>query len=76
MRKRTIKVELNKFRSRPTTLPLPGEPVDVRLKSLFHHYSLAKYGECTDDPGVYEYECMLTEGDDWRFQGSGIGIGA
>lgn len=76
---RTIELKLNKFPQIPSALldRVAGTHVtqlSVAVKTLLHHYFLAKYGEDAEDSGNYEYEGRLTTGSDWRFKGSGIGI--
>lgn len=78
MTTRSLALFLNGFPQTPASLIDPvthgvTTSITVELKSLFHHYFLAKYGDDAADPEVYEYERHLTTGPDWRFRGAGIG---
>ncbi len=66
------------FPSTPITLLDPASKTTVKsltfgIRTVLHHYYIAKYGDDRDDAGGYEYERFITSGPDWRFLGSGIG---
>ncbi len=75
---RTIELALNNVPSTPVTLIDPSthataSAVSFPIRTLFHHYFIAKYGDHAEPPSAYEYESLITSGPDWRFRGSGIG---
>jgi hypothetical protein len=76
---RSIVLALNQFAVLPPKLAgiagqlATGAEIVCDVKSVMHHYFLAKFGASADDRGSYEYEGFLTDGPDWRFRGRGIG---
>ena len=76
---RSIVLALNQFPVPPPKLTglagqlASGAEIVCDVKSVMHHYFLAKFGASAEDRGSYEYEGFLTEGPDWRFRGRGIG---
>ncbi len=74
--KRTISLSLNKFAEIPDSLRAGSttlKTISFDTKKLFHHYYIAKFGDSLEPPGSYEYERYLTDSNDWRFAGEGIG---
>lgn len=78
---RLLKLALNKFDEVPATLKdSAGAAVSefkVNLASIYHHYYLDTHGCVPPDPDPAHFEPVrfLAATDDFRFLGSGLGIG-
>src|ERR1700675_75998 len=78
---RTIKVELNKFKTIPNQLDqlthgnVAGLVLSVDLAGLYHHYYLDAYGKRppNPDPAQFEYAAFLSNCAEFRLAGDGIG---
>ncbi|HYV45690.1 MAG TPA: hypothetical protein VFA20_12560 [Myxococcaceae bacterium] len=78
---RTVRLELNRFDEIPPTLRADSSSdkavshVLVDLGRLYHHYYFDTWESQPPDPNPAQFEPLrfLTEGPDFRFQGSGLG---